>query len=1699
MPETIAAWTASTVISSLGKLVFTSSLAYQTIYAVTWVASVAALSYGINAISADLNSRDHPGSLLETRIQADAPRQLVVGERILAGSRVGLYVTGPGNNNLIEVIAIADHRCEACLEYIANGKTEIVNLVHGVRTTLPNYRSGGDRLWVTWYDGRHDQTADPTLAGYTLANQPDWTADHRGRGVSYAVVEMQWDDDVLLTPVSSQFLMRGGRWYDRREDDTAGGEGDHRHTDPDTWTYTANPDVFADHYQLGIVPYPDATVYQWGIGLKPWQLPFDLFKEEADISEEQVLMADGVTYQDRYQLNAVFSATATHKDILIRAARAKVGRVVDRGGRLAIIGPQARTPVRTIYDSDLVSDQPSTYSDKQSISGLFNEFRGTFPDPEQRYQATDYPPLINADWVEADGGDTLPETVNIDEDTDEERVQRLVWLHANDRRRQARLNEAVGPWCMDIEEGDWFEREGVRFPDGKLFEAIKVEHVYSPEVGMYMLISSKEVDPDDVAWSADMASELSRPPLVSQEASFAVVDAPALTVSAVNITGGGATLPAIGIVVTNPDDPRIRTALIEVVPDGGGPIIQTVIEVGPDAENAVTIDEGILPGTDYVVRAKFQGLIKPSEWSTNEPVTTGSTFNVPTATAASTAIPGSDLDVDLAAVLTAAAAAASSAATAATAAANAAAAETAAEAALTAADAAAAAALASEGLASTYASAAASSASGASGSASAAATSAGAAASSASAASSSASAAQTSEVAARVTVAASLPPTFELDGRFFTADYTNPVGGELSGTFTNVSVEGRALSLTGNGSVANQGLLALRPGRTYSVASRLRILTDQSNGHVAQPLLGIACFDASKTYINGVWINSFVTKTAADGWFNQGGPAHLASYDAIVGYYPTAAYIRLVAVPCWSPTGASNAVSQTVSLSLTDITESAAAAASAAASASSASSAASSQSAAASSASAAATSATNAATQAANAATSASQASTSETNASGSASTASTAATNAAASQSAAAGSATAASGSASTASTQAGNAATSASAALASQTSAAASASAASGSASTASTQASAASASAASAATSATLSATFAAGSQGSINSSATFADNANATGVPTNWYDWSGAAANTTRVTGVAPQPYAITVVGPAGVEVGIGQSLLGRTTSGWHVLEADITLNSGALTGAGVLINWDGGGASISFVADTDINGSVAGAGTAGQTYKFRKLVQIVAGTTYSTLHPMTHWNGFGSYASANSITWHRCAIRAASQAEIEARQAKLDLVTANANIATNAAAVVTANASIATTNATVAANFTALRSGGTAEALPSTFEADDLFWNPVGGYFADVSGTGRVWLGDSLGDSIRSRGRITLRPNRTYRFTARYSVFTNSTSGDNPQPLAGITTYDSTGTNIAGVWVGSFVSRTTADGWVTVTGEYSTATIAGAGPGGGVEMDAYCQPNWHPSASPNAVVAVQFVELKDVTDIVATNASVTTQAAAIAGINGLMTASYAMTLDVNGRISGVKHLNDGTTSSVKYRADTFSIYDGSSDVAMFEVSGGVAYVSGSRVRTESMTSNSVTNAAADVETGSLTITTSWQDAADATVTVVAGFALVRIDWSFAAFLSSSGAGDGELLARILRDGTDISGDLSMAYLNATQSWPIKYSGSISPDDDVEVPEMIKGTFSHLIVDLSASAGSRNYKLQFKKSGSGNMSVGRRVVFAACYAR
>lgn len=230
------------------------------------------------------------------------------------------------------------------------------------------------------------------------------------------------------------------------------------------------------------------------------------------------------------------------------------------------------------------------------------------------------------------------------------------------------------------------------------------------------------------------------------------------------------------------------------------------------------------------------------------------------------------------------------------------------------------------------------------------------------------------------------------------------------------------------------------------------------------------------------------------------------------------------------------------------------------------------------------------------------------------------------------------------------------------------------------------------------------------------------------------------------------------------------------------------------------------------------------------------------------------------------------------------------------------------------------------------------------------------------------------------------------------------------------------------------------------------------------------------------------------AKVTQLSTATSTVDGKLSASYGLTVDGNGRIASMKLLSNGSTSSVKFTASTFTIYDGASDVAMFEVTGGSAYVAGSKVRTESMIANAITTGSdfendSGVSIGGVGV---WTDIASATISTLDASTRVLVNWS--AFIG--GSDDGTVCdARILRDATVVWGPCNIA------GNPPDFQYTFDTEGLITYQPLFQGMVSSFDTDVPGAAGSYTYTLQMTTNNTGGPQWGAsfRRLFALAFKR
>lgn len=612
----------------------------------------------------------------------------------------------------------------------------------------------------------------------------------------------------------------------------------------------------------------------------------------------------------------------------------------------------------------------------------------------------------------------------------------------------------------------------------------------------------------------------------------------------------------------------------------------------------------------------------------------------------------------------------------------------------------------------------------------------------------------------------------------------------------------------------------------------------------------------------------------------------------------------------------------------------------------------------------AATSATNASNSASNASTSASQASTSASNAAGSASAAAISATAAAASEFAADASATAASGSASAAASSATQAATSESNAAGSASNASSSATNAANSATSAGNSATAASTSASNAATSATNAGASEAAAGTSATNAATSATNAAnsataASGSASNAATSATNAGNSATAANTSATNASTSASNAATSETAAANSASAANTSASNASTSASQASTSASNAAGSA-SAAATSATNAASSETNAGNSASAASTSASNASTSATNAGNSASSASTsatnaANSATAASGSASAAStsaSNASTSATNAGNSASAANTSATNAAASATNAagSASTATTQASNASASASSASSSATLSANYA--KQGGVAYTV-SDFVADGLFWTTAFGgspttvadpsaqvTYTAVSGVGRVARVDLTSGNIYLQPKAVIQPqvNRKYRVRCRAKVHANASGGgtlafgfyiNGLDSAYGHTDPSADFSSAAdGTLPSSDASFVEADGVVTF-GLIYTCTAVSAN-------SAYWRPriDLTRSGGSGGVIEVREFLIEEVTDIETLSASVTTNASAITTVDGKLTASYGLTVDANGRIASMKLLSNGTTSSVKFKADTFSVYNGSTDEAPFVVEDGV---------------------------------------------------------------------------------------------------------------------------------------------------------------------
>ncbi len=334
--------------------------------------------------------------------------------------------TGLENTFLHRVVAFAGHEIESFEQIYIND--EVATISPSGNVTSPSRYQG--KINIYKHLGEPDQAADPRL----VTAVPAWTNEHRLRGIAYLYCVFEFDVDAFPNSVPEiTAVIKGKKVYDPRSPSAA--------------------NAWSDNPALCVRDYLTATGY--GLGEAAANINDTAFTTAANICDETNTDA-GTT---RYTANGAFTTSIEPQELIADLMTSMGGTIWYTQGYWNVKAAKWTAPVTDVNGATIVLNEDDLRSGislatRHSRRDNFNTVNGTFRGDESNWQVTDFPPVTNAAFVTADGGQEssidydLPWT---DNSIEARRTARIV-LERN--RQQLTLTASFGLRAFQVQTGD---------------------------------------------------------------------------------------------------------------------------------------------------------------------------------------------------------------------------------------------------------------------------------------------------------------------------------------------------------------------------------------------------------------------------------------------------------------------------------------------------------------------------------------------------------------------------------------------------------------------------------------------------------------------------------------------------------------------------------------------------------------------------------------------------------------------------------------------------------------------------------------------------------------------------------------------------------------------------------------------------------------------------------------------------------------------------------------------------------------------------------------------------------------------------------------------------------------------------------------------------------------------------------------------
>lgn len=478
-------------------------------------------------------------------------------------------------------------------------------------------KDGKDHLWVKFYDGTQT-TADAFLTSKVGSTDRPYESTRVGTGVAYVIVTSLVEDTLFTGFPQFIWGVDGIRLYDPSKDDTVGGTGDQRYSDPATWGDDGDYLTAVQTYNLlrGI-----SYGGQWLYGLQgvtSARLPASNWIAQIEKCRAPVDIGDDET-EPAYRSGGQIDVSVQLGDTVEALLTACQGKLAETGGFYKIHLGAPDSPTFFFTDDDIISTSEQSFTPFFGLSDTITGVAAKYPEPAEAWAMKPAPPLYRTDLDAKAGNRRLMADVSLDFVPYSAQAQRLMQSALLAAQRARRHTHTFPPSYWYVEPGDVGAWTSVR--NGYTEKLFEVNGAVD-KANLDITVDLTEVDPADFAWdfTTDFTPVTTGPTVFPRPSAQPVIDwyvEPFIIRDELN----------------RPRRPAIRMTWDGSMPDVDG--VQYEVRLASDASPvtrgrtdqlaaaSIIVSQSLLPNTAYEARGQYL----PSSprdvlWSDWLPVTT---------------------------------------------------------------------------------------------------------------------------------------------------------------------------------------------------------------------------------------------------------------------------------------------------------------------------------------------------------------------------------------------------------------------------------------------------------------------------------------------------------------------------------------------------------------------------------------------------------------------------------------------------------------------------------------------------------------------------------------------------------------------------------------------------------------------------------------------------------------------------------------------------------------------------------------------------------------------------------------------------------------------------------------------------------------------------------------------------------------------